>query len=163
VGCEGNARLPGSPCLIDCLLGRCRSSPGGIGDTPAGEVASKPAIRFTYVDVHIDSKDEPWPRTSSSWPPRRRREDRRYRGRRARGLQGPAVLRLGRDEPGSCHHRGVQHRQGPAKGKTRVARVHVQVTGEQKPEYVLKLEVAASSEAQPISGATATVTEGGSR
>ena len=40
-------------------------------------------------------------------------------------------------------------------GRTRVARVHVHVTGEQEPEYELKLHVAASKGGEPI---TATVT-----
>ena len=44
-------------------------------------------------------------------------------------------------------------------GRTRVARVHVQVTGEREPEYVLKLHVAASKDGKPIS-ATVTSAKG---
>jgi hypothetical protein len=39
-------------------------------------------------------------------------------------------------------------------GKTRVARVHVQVTGDAEPEYVVKLHVAASADGKEIKATT---------
>jgi len=35
-------------------------------------------------------------------------------------------------------------------GRTRVARIHVQITGEQEPEYVARLQVAASTDGESI-------------
>lgn len=43
-------------------------------------------------------------------------------------------------------------------GKTRVARIHVQVTGDAEPQYVVVLRVAASADGRPIQ-ATATAIE----
>ncbi len=45
-------------------------------------------------------------------------------------------------------------------GRTRVARIHLRVTGNQPPEYVVKLDVAASPEGHPIE-ATATIASPG--
>ncbi len=131
---------------------------------PAGEPASKPAIRFTYVDVLIDTKDQPLAAYQFELAAEKGDvkivgiEGGEHAAFKAPPYYDPAAMsrdhviiaafNTGKDLP---------------KGKTRVARVHVQITGEIKPEYVLKLEVAASSEGQPISGATATVSEGGSR
>ncbi len=131
---------------------------------PAGEPASKPAIRFTHVDVFIDTKDQPLAAYQFELAAEKGDvkivgiEGGEHAAFKAPPYYDPAAMsrdhviiaafNTGKDLP---------------KGKTRVARVHVQITGETKPEYVLKLEVAASSEGQPISGATATVTEGGSR
>ena len=47
-------------------------------------------------------------------------------------------------------------------GKTRVARIHVQVTGAAAPEYVARLAVAASADEKGIQG-TVTVERGGAR
>ena len=46
------------------------------------------------------------------------------------------------------------------KGSTRIARIHVQITGDAPPQYALKLNVAASTEGKKIS-ATVSVTEQG--
>lgn len=46
------------------------------------------------------------------------------------------------------------------RGKTRVARLHVQVTGDGEPEYDARLVVAASSEGEEIPGATISVFQG---
>jgi len=45
------------------------------------------------------------------------------------------------------------------KGKTRVARIHVQVTGDVEPEYVVALRVAASADGEKIQ-ASATLSKG---
>jgi len=45
------------------------------------------------------------------------------------------------------------------RGRTRVARVHVMITGEAEPEYAARLEAAASPEGQRIA-ATATIAKG---
>jgi hypothetical protein len=128
---------------------------------PASQPASRPAVRFTYVDVSIDSKSEPL--AAYQFELAAEKGDVKIvgiEGGEHAAFQAPpyydpaamsrdhviiAAFNTGKDLP---------------KGKTRVARIHVQITGDQKPEYVIKLEVAASSEGQPISGATATVAEG---
>ena len=47
-------------------------------------------------------------------------------------------------------------------GRTRVARVHVQIEGNQAPDYIVKLDVAASADGEPIeAAATAEPTEQG--
>lgn len=131
---------------------------------PTSQATSKPAIRFTYVDVFIDSKDQPLAAYQFELAAEKGDvkivgiEGGEHAAFKAPPYYDPAAMsrdhviiaafNTGKDLP---------------KGKTRVARVHVQITGEPKPEYVIKLEVAASFKGQPISGATATVTEGGSR
>ena len=133
-------------------------------EVPATQSASKPAIRFTHVDVFIDAKDQPLAAYQFELAAEKGEvkivgiEGGEHVAFKAPPYYDPAAMsrdhviiaafNTGKDLP---------------KGKTRVARVHVQVTGETKPEYVIKLEVAASSEGRPISGATATVIEGGSR
>ena len=128
---------------------------------PAGEPASNPAVRFTYVDVHIDSRSEPLASYQFELAAEKGEvkivgiEGGEHAAFKAPPYYDPAAMsrdhviiaafNTGKDLP---------------KGKTRVARVHVQITGEQRPEYAIKLTVAASSEGQPISGATATVNEG---
>jgi hypothetical protein len=135
---------------------------------PTSQSASRPVptptIRFTYLDVYIDSKDQPLAAYQFELAAERGDvkivgiEGGEHAAFKAPPYYDPAAMsqdhvilaafNTGKDLP---------------TGKTRVARVHVQVAGEAKPEYVIKLEVAASSEGQPISGATAMVSEGGSR
>ncbi|MGQ9651736.1 MAG: hypothetical protein ACUVXJ_16655 [Phycisphaerae bacterium] len=133
-------------------------------DVPTTQPASKPTIRFTYVDVLIDTKDQPLAAYQFELAAEKGDgkivgiEGGEHSAFKAPPYYDPAAMsrdhviiaafNTGKDLP---------------EGKTRVARIHVQITGEQKPEYVIKLEVAASSEAQPISGEIATVSEGGTR
>lgn len=131
---------------------------------PAGEPASKPTIRFTYVDVLIDAKDQPL--AAYQFELAAEKGDVKIVG--IEGGEHAAFKPPPYYDPAAMSRDHViiaafNTGKDLPKGKTRIARVHVQITGETKPEYVLKLEVAASSEGQPISGATATVTEGGSR
>ncbi len=130
-------------------------------EVPATQPASKPAIRFTHVDVSIDSKSEPLAAYQFELAAEKGDvkivgiEGGEHAAFKAPPYYDPAAMsqdhviiaafNTGKDLP---------------KGKTRVARVHVQITGETKPEYVIKLEVAASSEGQPLNSATASVMEG---
>lgn len=131
---------------------------------PASRAASKPAIRFTYVDVHIDSKSEPL--AAYQFELAAEKGDVKIVG--IEGGEHAAFKAPPYYDPAAMSQDHViiaafnTGKDLPA-GKTRVARVHVQVTGEQKPEYVIKLDVAASTEGQLINGATAAVSEGGSR
>ncbi len=140
------------------------TGPSGAASRPASQPASKPAIRFTYLDVLIDSKSDPL--ASYQFELAAEKGDVKivgieggehaafkatpYYDRAAMSRDHVIIgaFNTGKDLP---------------EGKTRVARIHVQVTGEQKPEYVVKLAVAATFKGQPISGAAITVSEGGSR
>jgi len=49
------------------------------------------------------------------------------------------------------------------KGNTRVARIHVQITGDVQPQYAVKLNVAASTDANKISAKVSITPEGGAK
>ena len=149
--------------LVFCCVAVVRAQ-GVPATRPASGPVTKPAVRFTYVDVYIDSRNEPLAAYQLELAAEKGDvkivgiEGGEHAAFRAPPYYDPAAM--SRDHVIIA---AFNTGQDLPKGETRVARVHVQITGEQKPEYVLKLEVAASSEGQPISGATAAMTEGGSR
>ncbi len=131
---------------------------------PTSQATSKPAIRFTYVDVFVDSKDQPL--ASYQFELAAEKGDVKIVG--IEGGEHAAFKVPPYYDPAAMSRDHViiaafNTGKDLPKGKTRVARVHVQINGETRPEYVIKLTVAASSKGQPISGASATVSEGDSK
>jgi hypothetical protein len=131
---------------------------------PASQPTSKPTIRFTHLDVYVDAKDQPL----AAYQLELAAEKGNVKIVGIEGGEHPAFKKPPYYDPAAMSQDHVivaafNTGKDLPKGKTRVARIHVQITGDQKPEYVIKLEVAASAEAQPISGAAATGNEGDSR
>lgn len=126
--------------------------------TPATtQAASQPAIRFTHVDIFIDSARTPL----AAW----QLELKALRGDvKIVGIEGgehtafreppyydPAAMNGGRVILAAFS----TSKELPA-GRTRAARVHVMITGAEAPQYDLALTVAAGADGRPIH-ATASV------
>jgi len=123
----------------------------------APEPEARPGVRFEAVDVYVDSGDAPLAAYQFEFAAEVGEvkivgiEGGEHAAFEAPPYYDPAALmkhrviiaafNTGADLPG---------------GKTRVARVHVQVTGDAAPEYVVKLNVAASPDGKEIK-ATATL------
>lgn len=122
---------------------------------PAGPAVSKPAqSRFEAVDVFVDSGAQPlaayqleFLSTSGN--------------ARIVGIEGgehPAFNQPPYYDPKAIQHERVilaalntASRDKLPNGKTRVATIHVQISGEREPKFELTLQAAASADGQPIS------------
>ena len=117
------------------------------------------ATRFTYVDVYIDSKDKPL----AAW----QLEFSAGASVAIVGIEGgehPAFKEPPYYDPAAMSHERVilaafsTARDLPT-GRTRVARIHLQITGDVKPRYQAKPTTAAGSDGKAIP-VTVSVQEG---
>ncbi len=139
--------------VLLCLMAQAR----------AGEAPERPAVRFEAVDVYVDSGAKPLAAYQF--------ELTATRGRAAivgvEGGEHPAFQQAPYYDPAALQHDRIiiaafsTGRDLPT-GRTRVARVHLQVSGEEKPAYAVTLQAAATAGGARIS-ATATVEQGGKR
>lgn len=120
-----------------------------------GEAPARPSVRFEAVDVYVDSGDQPL----AAYQFELAAETGEITIVGIEGGEHPAFKDPPYYDPAALSKDRIiiaafnTGRELPS-GKTRVARLHVQVTGEAEPEYVVRLEVAASAEGKKI---TATV------
>ena len=124
----------------------------------AGALLAQPAspnaaVRFQAVDIFIDSKETPLAAYQLEFSVRT--GDAKVVG--VEGGEHPAF----KDAP-FYDPKGIQHERviiaafnttsadKLPKGKTRVATIHLQITGERNPEYTVNLEIAATLEGRKI-------------
>jgi hypothetical protein len=131
--------------------------------TQTAPASSRPAIRFTHVNVYIDSKDQPL--AAYQFELKTTVGDVEIVG--IEGGEHAAFAEPPYYDPAALRNDRViiaafnTGKQLPT-GKNHVARIHVQITGEPQPTYAIALTVAASPEANRIP-ATATIEQGESR
>lgn len=144
--------------LVAILLGASAVGFTSTSTRPAGPAATtqstQPAIRFTFVDVFVDSADAPLGAYQVELKAA-------HGDVRIVGIEGgehpafkeppyydPAALNGGRVILGA-----FSTARGLPVGHTRVARVHVMITGAEPPEYAIKLAVAADADGRTIRAA----------
>ena len=117
-------------------------------------------VRFEAVDIYMDSKDEPLAAYQFEFAA----ETGEIKIVGIEGGEHPAFKEPPYYDPEALAQNRIiiaafdTGKDLPA-GKTRVARLHVEVIGEPEPEYVVKLDVAASAEGKKIP-ATVTLAKG---
>lgn len=125
-----------------------------------GQPAAPPATRFEAIEVYLDSGDAPLAAYQFEFAA----ETGEIKIVGIEGGEHPAFKEPPYYDPAALSKGRVviaafNTGDDLPKGKTLVARLHVAVTGEVKPEYVVKLDVAASTEGKKIPS-TATLAEG---
>ena len=139
-------------------------SQGGAGGGDAGRgtsqpAATRPAVRFTALDIYIDSQAQPL----AAYQFELLADPDHVRIVGVEGGQHAAFREPPYYDPAALMHNRIiiaafsTGRDLPT-GKTRVARLHLQVTGDE-PQYKTKLDVAATVEGKEIP-ATASVEAG---
>jgi len=129
-------------------------------ETRLDEPEAQAPVRFEAVDVYMDSKDEPLAAYQFEFAA----ETGEIKIVGIEGGEHPAFKEPPYYDPAALSKDRIiiaafnTGKDLPA-GKTRVARFHVQVMGEADPEYVVKLDVAASVEGKRIP-ATMTLAKG---
>jgi hypothetical protein len=124
--------------------------------SPAQETApatNAPAVRFTSVDILIDSRAQPL----AAWQVTFAVTNAQAKIVGIEGGEHPAFKEPPYYDPKAIQHERVilaafttaTASQLP-QGKTRVATIHLQVTGDRAPEPAVKLQVAAGPDGQPI-------------
>jgi len=124
---------------------------------------SQPSVRFEAVDVYMDSGDQPLAAYQFEFAA----EAGEIAIVGIEGGEHPAFKEPPYYDPAALSKERIiiaafNTGRNLPKDKTRVATLHVQVIGETGPEYVVKLEVAASAEGQRIP-ATVTLAKGEKR
>lgn len=130
---------------------------------PQERVAEIAGTRFEAVDVFVDSGDVPL----AAYQFELAAETGQITIVGIEGGDHPAFREPPYYDPAALQqHRIIiaafSTQEGLPRGKTRVARVHVQVAGDIEPEYAIALKVAASADGERIQ-ATATVSRGEDR
>jgi len=127
---------------------------------PRAQEAVAEAVRFEAVDIYVDSGDRPLAAYQFELTAKK--------GKIAIvGIEGgdhPAFKEPPYYDPAALQNDRIiiaafSTRPDLPKNRIRVARIHVEVTGEVEPEYVVTLTVAASAQGERIP-ATATVSRG---
>ena len=124
-----------------------------LGTLLAQPAATDQIVRFQAVDIFIDSKETPLAAYQLEFTVR-------TGGAKVVGVEGgehPAFKDAPFYDPKAIQHERViiaAFNTGSAdklpKGKTRVATIHLQVTGERNPDCAVKLETAATVEGRKI-------------
>lgn len=128
---------------------------------PAGAERPDAPIRFRAVDVVIDAGEQPL----AAWQFELAAETGDAKIVGIEGGEHPAFAQPPYYDPAAlANHRVIiaafnTGRDLPV-GKTRVARLHVQITGQAEPEYAVRLEAAASPTGERIAAATITLAKG---
>ncbi|MBM4040884.1 MAG: hypothetical protein FJ290_20485 [Planctomycetes bacterium] len=120
------------------------------GEHFAGEGADAP-VRFAAVEVFIDSGEQPL----AAWQFQLAAERGSVRIVGIEGGEHPAFKSPPYYDPAAMQRDRVvlaafNTGNDLPKGKTRIARIHVQVTGDVQPEYALRLEAAGNPEGKRI-------------
>ena len=127
-----------------------------LGASLAQPAVPDQAVRFQAVDVFIDSKETPLAAYQLEFLVKS--GDAKVVG--VEGGEHPAFKAAPFYDPKAIQHERViiaafNTNSGDKlpKGKTRVATIHLQVTGERNPDYVVNLETAATLEGRKITAA----------
>jgi hypothetical protein len=130
-------------------------------EVPREQQESEPSARFAWVDVFIDTGDEPL----AAYQFELLTEAGEIRIVGVEGGEHPAFGEPPYYDPAALHGEGriiigaFDTGDELPIGNTRVARVHVQIIGEQEPEFEVQLDAAASADGAEIT-ATATAVQG---
>lgn len=129
-------------------------------ETRLDQPEAQPPVRFKAVDVYVDSGDEPLAAYQFEFAA----ETGEIKIVGIEGGEHAAFKEPPYYDPAALSKNTIiiaafNTGQNLPRDKTRVARLHVQVMGEAEPEYVVKLEVAASPEGKKIA-ASATLEKG---
>jgi hypothetical protein len=119
--------------------------------------ATSPSVRFAAVDVYVDSGHQPLAAYQCELNAVRG-------GIKIVGIEGGEPAAFAEppyyDPAAMMNDRVILAAFNTGKqlptGKSRIARVHVQISGDAEPQYELKLEAAASSDGQRISATVST-------
>ncbi len=122
---------------------------------------SQPVVRFVPLDIFIDSGDQPLAAYQFELQaPAESFAIVGIEGGKHKAFAPPPYY----DPAALAHHRVIiaAFNTGPdlPTGKTRVARIHARIIGEQDPDFELKLTAAASAEGRDID-ASITIVQGG--
>jgi len=124
-----------------------------IGTLLAQPALTDETVRFQAVDVFIDSKETPLAAYQLEFSVRT--GDAKVVG--VEGGEPPAFKEAPYYDPKAIQHERVIFAAFSTtladklpKGKTRVATIHLQVTGQRNPDYTMKLETAATLEGRKI-------------
>jgi hypothetical protein len=124
-----------------------------LGTLLAQPAATKETIRFRAVDIFIDSKDTPLAAYQLEFLVKT--GDAKVVG--VEGGEHPAFEDAPFFDPKAIQHERViiaafttVAADKLPEGKTRVATIHLQITGERNPDYAVKLETAATLEGRKI-------------
>ena len=155
-----NSQSPTLPCatLGSTLLARAQeSAPASAATHPA----SQPAVRFAALDVFIDTRAH----LLAAYQFELTAEVGQVKIVGIEGGQHPAFKEPPYYDPAALSHDRViiaafNTGTNLPTGRTRLARVHLQITGDREPQYVAKVMVAASTDARPITDALITVEQG---
>src|ERR1051325_5609458 len=128
-----------------------------LGSLLAQPAVTNQSVRFQAVDVFIDSKESPLAAFQLEFSVST--GDAKVVG--VEGGEHPAFKNAPFYDPKAIQNERViiaafntaSGNQLP-KGKSRVATIHLQITGEQKPDYAVKLETAATLEGRKITAET---------
>jgi len=139
--------LPVAICLIAVALSMTLT--GSLRSEPAA--AARPGVRFAFVNVYVDSGDAPL----AAWQCELTEKTGAMRIVGVEGGDHPAFKRPPHYDPAALQRSRVivaafNTGKDLPRGKTRVARVHVQITGEGAPDYSVKLTAAASADGKRI-------------
>jgi len=121
------------------------------------------SVRFEAIDIYVDSRDEPLAAYQFEFSDR-------TDSTKIVGIEGgehPAFKEPPYYDPKALSKGRIiiaAFNTGPdlPKGKTRVARLHVQIAGDQEPEYAVELTVAASLKGKRIP-ASVSISQGGEK
>ena len=113
--------------------------------------APQAPVRFEAVDVYVDSRDQPL----AAYQFELAAETGEIKIVGIEGGEHPAFREPPYYDPAALTKDRIiiaafNTGQDLPRGRTRVARVHLQIVGETEPEYVIKLEVAASPEGKKV-------------
>ena len=124
-----------------------------LGTLLAQPAATKDTVRFQAVDIFIDSKDTPLAAYQLEFLVKT--GDAKVVG--VEGGEHPAFKDAPFYDPKAIQHERViiaafntAAADKLPKGKTRVATMHLQITGDRNPDYAVKLETAATLEGRKI-------------
>lgn len=153
--------------LIAALMGVLASAQEATQDQTGApavlDAATQPAVRFAWVDVFIDSADQPlaayqFELTAATGA---------FQIVGVEGGEHPAFAEPPYYDPAALQNDRIiiaafNTGDDLPTGKSRVARIHVQIAGVEAPEYVVSLTVAAGPDGQEVP-AVATFAEGETR
>jgi hypothetical protein len=143
--------------LAALAAGQAQPADDGTPLLAEDEAATQP-VRFAWVDIYVDSADVPL----AAYQFELAAETGSFKIVGVEGGEHPAFAEPPYYDPAALAHDRIiiaafsTDDDLPA-GRTRVARIHVQITGDDTPDYVVKLTVAATADGTEIPAATAVV------
>jgi hypothetical protein len=136
------------PCLL-LLVGLVLVFPAAAQEAGPAKQAERPGVRFESVAVYVDSGGAPLAAYQFEFVA----DPERVKIVGIEGGEHAAFRRPPYYDPAALmHNRAIIAAFSTARdlprGRTRVSRLHLQVTGEERPDYAVKLSVAASADGE---------------